>query len=773
MFYVTVISRVMENNILDGFLLAIFDDTINQFEINYCPVQAIEKIVAVPNIQFTNCSYSPQYKTFTGTAVSLTKYPEINKNFAVTNNKCLVLLAELLDIDTNQYIGVLCTDGTGKQYQLSYTKALELSNIFKPINFDIMSSGITPKTPVPSMKVRAPKRQNVTYSSAKGESKPLATVNKAVLSNEQNSIGVIDLDAVKASEFAQPAQQKLFLAIQNMQKISPYYYCVLEAIPKRQVKDGVETMGVSENELFYNIKFVAELSVEELTFVLIHEIRHLMDRHAIRGRGKDRMLFNVAADIYINATICRDFGCYYEGPAVTINNGKIKAPIQGCFPESAGITLDFSKDTPETIYLELLKENKQQNNMQSQPSQSGQQGQQGQGQGQSSAISINSAVRQLIQDAQDAHNQSRTKESKQACRDINLGLKDLKEALSQGASTQQAEQQIQQATNDLSNAVPSAANQLQQDLSNLQQALRNKEQNKQLQDVTDNNNVEGDLAGQSTQEETTVIFRGKKFKVENADDIYTSDKSASAEEADSKSKELLARIKTKIDLEEQKNGSLVMNAGVQSGGNGRGEIEFGLQRELNWRLLLKNALQKNPKKLFSLSSPNRKMLANGYYMPGSIPAGKPTTASGVQIAIDTSGSIDNTQLSLILSEIAGMYKHYKLEGQLIYWDTEVANAGEIQELKDLLSVKPKGGGGTDVSCVFEYLMQQNKGKLKSPINPKDITRVFIVTDGYFSSSYEEWGKYFAHKTVWLIYGDDNFKRFNPKFGTKVQLKGDY
>lgn len=798
MFYVTVISRVMENNILDGFLLAIFDDTTNQFEINYCPVQAIEKIVAVPNIQFTNCSYSPQYKTFTGTAVSLTKYPEINKNFAVTNNKCLVLLAELLDIDTNQHIGVLCTDGTGKQYQLSYNKALELSNIFKPINFDIMSSGITPKTPVPSMKVRAPKIQNVTYSSAKGESKPLATVNKAVLSNEQNSIGVIDLDAVKASEFAQPAQQKLFLAIQNMQKISPYYYCVLEAIPKRQVKDGVGTMGVSENELFYNIKFVAELSVEELTFVLIHEIRHLMDRHSLRGRGKDRMLFNVAADIYINATICRDFGCYYEGPAVTINNGKIKAPIQGCFPESAGITLDFSKDTPETIYLELLKENKQQNSMQSQPSQSSQQGQQsqqgqpsqsgqqsqpsqGQGQGQSqqgqqgqsSAISINSAVRQLIQDAQDAHNQSRTKESKQACRDINSGLKDLKDALSQGASTQQAEQQIQQATNDLSNAVPNVANQLQQDLRNLQQALRNKEQNKQLQDVTDNNNVEGDLAGQSTQEETTVTFRGKKFKVENADDIYTSDKSASAEEADSKSKELLARIKTKIDLEEQKNGSLVMNAGVQSEGNGRGEIEFGLQRELNWRLLLKNALQKSPKKLFSLSSPNRKMLANGYYMPGSVPAGKPTTASGVQIAIDTSGSINNTQLSLILSEIAGMYKHYKLEGQLIYWDTEVANAGEIQELKDLLSVKPKGGGGTDVSCVFEYLMQQNKGKLKSPINPKDITRVFIVTDGYFSNGYEEWGKYFAHKTVWLIYGDDNFKRFNPKFGTKVQLKGDY
>ena len=427
----------------------------------------------------------------------------------------------------------------------------------------------------------------------------------------------------------------------------------------------------------------------------------------------------------------------------------------------------------------------QQSGQSGQSGSDGQSGQQGQGQsqgqqgqsqgqqGQSSASSINSAVRQLIQDAQDAHNQSKTKESKQACKDINSGLQDLKDALSQGASTQQAEQKIEQGVSDLANAVPDASNQLQQDLNNLQQALQSRAQNKQLQDITDNNNVEGDLANQTSEEETTVIFRGKKFKVENADDIYTGDKSANAEEADAKSKELLARIKTKLDLEEQKNGELAINAGDKAGNVARGEIEFGLQRELNWRILLKNALQKDPKKLFTLATPNRKMMANGYYMPGSIPAGKPTKASGVQIAIDTSGSIDNTQLSLILSEIAGMYKHFKLEGQLIYWDTEVANAGEIQELKDLLSVKPKGGGGTDVNCVFEYLMQQNKSKLKSPIRPKDITRVFIVTDGYFSDDYSEWGKYFAQKTVWLIYGDDNFKNFKPEFGTKVQLKGDY
>lgn len=787
MYHINAISCVKENNILDGFMLAVFDDENNAFEINYCPLDALEKMVSMPGLHFVNCKYSPNYKTLTGVPIALVDYPEINKNYMITKNKGLVLLAVLLDVDTNQTIGVLCTDGTGKQYQLSYAKAYELAKLYKPINFTVTSTGIQTPLQVPTFKVKVAKKQNVTYSSAKGESKPLQTVHKATLSNEQNSIGVIDLDSVKASEFAQPAQQKLYLAIQNMQKVSPYYYCALEAIPKHQVEDGVKTMGVSENELFYNIQFVAELSVEEITFVLIHEIRHLMDKHSLRGRGKDRKLFNVAADIYINATICRDFGCYFQGPTVNINGGKIKTPIIGCFPESAGITLDFSNDTPETIYLELLKENKfgsQGNSGQSgqgssstgsgQSSQGGSSTGSGQGQGQSGQ-SINDAVRQLVLDAQDAHSQAKSKESRQACKDINKGLQDLRQDLSNGAPSRASMDKIQQGVNDLANEVPNEADTLQKDLDALKQALQNRSKNNQLQDVTNQSNVEGDLAEESDEKESTVIFRGKKFKVEHADDIYTGNKNLTQEELEAKSKELLAKIKTKLDLEEQKQGkTLSINVGTDAGNSNRGDIEFGLQRELNWRLLLKNSLKKDAKKLFTLSSPNRKMMANGYYMPGSIPAGKPTKATGVVFALDTSGSVDNNQISLILSEVAGIYAFYKVEGQLIYWDTKVANAGEVQALKDLVKISPKGGGGTDVNCVFEFLMKQDtKAKLQSMLNPKDITKVFIVTDGYFSKDYKEWGKYFGQKTVWLIYGENNYKRFEPKFGVKAFLKGEF
>ena len=191
MYHINAISCVKENNILDGFMLAVFDDENNAFEINYCPLDALEKMVSMPGLHFVNCKYSPNYKTLTGVPIALVDYPEINKNYMITKNKGLVLLAVLLDVDTNQTIGVLCTDGTGKQYQLSYAKAYELAKLYKPINFTVTSTGIQTPLQVPTFKVKVAKKQNVTYSSAKGESKPLQTVHKATLSNEQNSIGVL------------------------------------------------------------------------------------------------------------------------------------------------------------------------------------------------------------------------------------------------------------------------------------------------------------------------------------------------------------------------------------------------------------------------------------------------------------------------------------------------------------------------------------------------------------------------------------------------------
>ena len=76
----------------------------------------------------------------------------------------------------------------------------------------------------------------------------------------------------------------------NMQALTPYYYTILAAIPRKPAPIG--TMGVTTDTLFYDMKFVANLSVSELTFVLIHEILHIAMQHSVRfGKRKNHDLW--------------------------------------------------------------------------------------------------------------------------------------------------------------------------------------------------------------------------------------------------------------------------------------------------------------------------------------------------------------------------------------------------------------------------------------------------------------------------------------------------
>ena len=60
---------------------------------------------------------------------------------------------------------------------------------------------------------------------------------------------------------------------------------------------------------------------------------------------------------------------------------------------------------------------------------------------------------------------------------------------------------------------------------------------------------------------------------------------------------------------------------------------------------------------------------------------------------------------------------------LLWWDTAVAGVDVLEpaDYSDLVNkVKPAGGGGTDVSCVFEYV-EANDIKTEA---------VILLTDGY-------------------------------------------
>lgn len=142
-----------------------------------------------------------------------------------------------------------------------------------------------------------------------------------------------------------------------------FHLNIVEATPG----SGVDTMATDGKTIMYSAKFVNELTEEEVTFVIIHEIMHNANFHFARQGDKDHELWNCAADYAINIQISdmsNDMG----------QQGKLLKP-------PAKILLDekYRGMGAETIYDILKKE------QQSKPGKPGQgqggQGKPGQGQG--------------------------------------------------------------------------------------------------------------------------------------------------------------------------------------------------------------------------------------------------------------------------------------------------------------------------------------------------------------------------------------------------------
>lgn len=123
-------------------------------------------------------------------------------------------------------------------------------------------------------------------------------------------------------------------------------------------------------------------------------------------------------------------------------------------------------------------------------------------------------------------------------------------------------------------------------------------------------------------------------------------------------------------------------------------------------------------------------LSLGLYLPGTVSM----SAKHVNFCIDTSGSITDEIIAQAASEVAYLSVSFPPETlQVIWWDTEEHVQPIAQEqYKDIKSIlKPKGGGGTDPTCLDKHMLQE--------------TFNIILTDGYFHDY-----KPADPKTVFLI-----------------------
>jgi len=174
-----------------------------------------------------------------------------------------------------------------------------------------------------------------------------------------------------------------------------------------------------------------------------------------------------------------------------------------------------------------------------------------------------------------------------------------------------------------------------------------------------------------------------------------------------------------------------------------------LEPKIDWREVLRDFVQSamRGKDEYTWRKMSKPYLANDMYIPSM----HSETMGELVVAIDTSGSIDNQQISEFATELASICETCSPEKvRVLWWDTMVHGEqvflGNYQDIAKML--KPKGGGGTHVGCVSDYLV-------KNSVNGEVLV---IFTDGYVEDK-PKWDV--TIPTMWFITQN---KGFNPPAG---------
>ena len=203
---------------------------------------------------------------------------------------------------------------------------------------------------------------------------------------------------------------------------------------------------------------------------------------------------------------------------------------------------------------------------------------------------------------------------------------------------------------------------------------------------------------------------------------------------------------------------------ADSGKDGKGHGNFSKLMErfiqnksgssLDWKKVLDDFVQEEICD-YSFSPPDRRFSDTGFFLPDFNE--KEFFTKDILFWADTSGSVNEEELSIVYAEICSALEQFdgKIQGKLGFFDTEIVEPIEFDNVSELLKIIPFGGGGTDFRPIFEYI-NENREKLPAC--------VVIFTDG--EGEYPDESDALGIPVLWII----NNNYVTPPFGKVARIQ---
>ena len=644
----------------------------------------------------------------------------------------LTFMYAILDEKTGDRVGFGVADAYGVSLNIRLRKAISLSNKYKFTNADVYtkqdgSLGIRSKSgDLPTVQLTEAKVVRAVNSNGQSESdvESIRKDNDAIIASRKNvtvsSTGMPTLPPMIVVHSLVPDetvgnnldyQAAVIIARNNLAKVNLYFATLLETVRLVPTKE-IPTLAASEDTIFYNTDFVIELSTAELTYVLIHELLHIAMSHSLRARGRQHMLWNIATDLYINEYINNKFGLTRYGGVVSVkNNGRNSGYIKSY---DSGIFLDnFMDSGGKIIPLDL------------------------------SVDTPESIYMELVSNNPDFDSSSSNGTSQ--------GGQNRTGGNSSSNSLDSSDQSdgSDDASGKYDNSDYSDGNSCRVSDSTLGN------------DVDGMDNSEGYKSG-DTPYKVKVKFRGQEVEVEVVPDILSNSGADGIHKAKEDTVNAMQKMRTNEEIKKQQ--------GKMIGGHVDGccerHIDFALSMKYDWKSILYSFCKREAKKIYTLGSPNTDYMNMGITVASRKKVGTVRKIDNIKFCMDVSGSVSDDDIAVVCTKIKEILTRFDAKAEMIYWDTAVRNVGDFSSVQELLAIKPMGGGGTDVDCVFDYLsgMKDFNGHYEET-KARDISAIMIFTDGAFSIHQDIIDKYqknLGAKTIWVV--NDGCSPFTPPFG---------